>query len=49
MLGRGCVGRGIIEVTAGTWLSVGGQRHGLLLAGPEHPRGMFRSLSHRTP
>jgi hypothetical protein len=49
MLGRGCVGRGIAEVTAGTWLSAGGQCHELLLAGLECPRGMLRFPSHRTP
>jgi hypothetical protein len=49
MLGRGCVGRGITEVTVGSWLSVGGQHHKLLLAGPERPQEMLRSLSHRTP
>jgi hypothetical protein len=49
MLGRGCVGCGIVEVTTGTWLSAGGQRHELLLVGLERPRGMLRSLSHRMP
>jgi hypothetical protein len=46
MLGRGCIGRGITEVIASTWLSAGGQCHELLLASPERPRGMLRSLSH---
>jgi hypothetical protein len=49
MLDHGCIERGITEVTAGAWLSAGGQRHELLLAGPERPRGMLHSLSHRTP